>query len=51
MIRNKFTDFRNCFEAGMDFETAFLSVGFTNTANARFQLTKLWARWEQAWES
>jgi hypothetical protein len=48
--QTKFTAFRDCFEAGMDFETAFLSAGFVDTTNARDHLGRLWARWEAAGE-
>lgn len=50
MTDSKFTAFRDCFEGGMDFETAFLCCGFADTENAREQLGRLWAKWEAAWE-
>ncbi len=46
----KLTAFRNCFEAGMDFDTALGCAGFVDLPEGSIRvLRNAWARWEAAY--
>lgn len=47
----KLTAFRNCFEAGMDFDTALGCAGLSEAPAASITaLRNVWARWEAAYQ-